>query len=898
MVKKSIPGHAGPHAASENATAGLVSGRSQGNNTYRLRGALAVALTLLYGVPVFAQSSDVHSYALPSQSLSAALNQLALDADRQILVPPDLVRGLSAPALNGSYSFDAALRRLLAGSGLTYGTTGTTVVIKRTPPVPPQKPQPTAATEKSAPTTLQAVQVTGTNIQGVNNKTVSVTTYARADLDRSGVSTTQDFFRQLPQNFTGGQNGLSEDGQVGAGNNRFENYAASSSVNLLGLGASSTLVLINGHRVAPSGFGVAVDVSLIPFAAIDHIDVLTDGASALYGSDAVAGVVNIVLRQDFDGAQTTVRYGAADGNVHRERVLGQTYGKSWSTGSALATFQYQSASPLAAQDRTATQAQPEPTTIFPGYTTYSGTFNLTQDVGDKLSLHTDVLFSTKSIFQQLTTLGPPFESQTNHNHTSTLSVNGGADYQLSDNWSARVDLTYSRQDTHQLLTDIFLGAPSLGADYRLPFTTWQAEAVVNGKLVTTPAGPISVAAGGSFRSDDFNATGMQFGRDAAFHTSRTVAAAFGEVYVPLVSASMDVPLIRQLDLSGAIRYDHYSDFGSTTNPRIGAHWSPVAGLDIHAAYGQSFRAPDTLEIGSSAFPPSLLIFPLVSPNGSGTTPTLIEQGGKPLGPERSKNLTFGVDYKPRSVPGLKASLNYYDIRYKDRIITPTFDILALTEPNIYGPFISSVPSDAAAQALINAVIAQGGQFTDLIGKGAAGIRTLLDLRQLNAGSLRQSGFNANLSYTHPLAGGDALIDLNAAYIDKIDVVFAPGSATTDLVDTFAQPVKLRYRSDVGWSNKTWSFNAALNYTGDYKNTAAIGTPGIPSWTTVDLLARLNLDAISQNAALSGATVSLTARNLFNKSPPFIVASLTQVNYDAANADPLGRIIALEFDKRW
>jgi outer membrane cobalamin receptor len=85
-------------------------------------------------------------------------------------------------------------------------------------------------------------------------------------------------------------------------------------VNLRGLGSDATLVLVNGHRLSPTGAGNFVDISQIPVGAIDRIDVVTDGSSAIYGSDAVGGVVNIRLRNDFDGAETRLQYGSmADG---------------------------------------------------------------------------------------------------------------------------------------------------------------------------------------------------------------------------------------------------------------------------------------------------------------------------------------------------------------------------------------------------------------------------------------------------------------------------------------------------------------------------------------------------------------------------------------------------------
>src|SRR6202034_3416463 len=84
--------------------------------------------------------------------------------------------------------------------------------------------------------------------------------------------------------------------------------------NLRGLGSNATLVLLDGHRLPDKGDGVSVDLSLIPLAIVDHIEVLADGASAIYGSDAIAGVINIITRHDFEGMESRAHYsGGPDG---------------------------------------------------------------------------------------------------------------------------------------------------------------------------------------------------------------------------------------------------------------------------------------------------------------------------------------------------------------------------------------------------------------------------------------------------------------------------------------------------------------------------------------------------------------------------------------------------------
>src|SRR6185437_8064935 len=129
------------------------------------------------------------------------------------------------------------------------------------------------------------------------------------------------------------------------------NYNYGSGINLRGLGVAATLVLVNGHRQPLSGLnGDFVDVSNIPMAAVDRIELLPDGASAAYGSDAIAGVVNIIMKDHFDGAETQVRYGGAPGG-RDDVTASQLLGTHWSSGNMMLVYQYQDTTELSAKAR-------------------------------------------------------------------------------------------------------------------------------------------------------------------------------------------------------------------------------------------------------------------------------------------------------------------------------------------------------------------------------------------------------------------------------------------------------------------------------------------------------------------------------------------------------------------
>src|SRR5690606_22811726 len=131
---------------------------------------LALVALFISVRPAYAQQGDSRAFAIPSQPLGASLNKLALAVDRQIMVPPELVRDRVAPALNGSYSVDEALNHVLAGSGLTHERTAdNTIIIRRSSPPAPRnqtrQKAPVQADESEVPTELAGVQVTGTRLK-------------------------------------------------------------------------------------------------------------------------------------------------------------------------------------------------------------------------------------------------------------------------------------------------------------------------------------------------------------------------------------------------------------------------------------------------------------------------------------------------------------------------------------------------------------------------------------------------------------------------------------------------------------------------------------------------------------------------------------------------------------
>lgn len=191
--------------------------------------------------------------------------------------------------------------------------------------------------------------VTGSHIRGGANPTSPIVDLDRDQMDRAGHATLAEALAALPQNFSG--SGTPSTSLLSA-DPRSTNDTLATGVNLRGLGTSATLVLINGRRMAGAGLqGDFADISAIPTAAIKRVDVLLDGASAVYGSDAVGGVVNVVLRRDFDGAESRVRVGGATQGGAGQVQIGQTFGKVWESGDLLLAYEYEHRDNLAGAQR-------------------------------------------------------------------------------------------------------------------------------------------------------------------------------------------------------------------------------------------------------------------------------------------------------------------------------------------------------------------------------------------------------------------------------------------------------------------------------------------------------------------------------------------------------------------
>jgi iron complex outermembrane recepter protein len=210
-----------------------------------------------------------------------------------------------------------------------------------------------AQTTPAEPQKVERVEITGSNIKRVQNEgALPVQVITREQLDRSGTNTVEQFISQLSSNGNGFDN-LASTSDVVAGANRGNNGL--SAANLRSQGSNATLILLNGRRIAAHGLnGGTVDLKQIPLDAVARVEVLKDGASATYGTDAIGGVINFILRKDFQGVSATGSFDVTqDGgaNVYRGSVLGGWGDLSKERYNVMASIAYSKSDRLLGTDR-------------------------------------------------------------------------------------------------------------------------------------------------------------------------------------------------------------------------------------------------------------------------------------------------------------------------------------------------------------------------------------------------------------------------------------------------------------------------------------------------------------------------------------------------------------------
>ena len=809
------------------------------------------------------------------------------------------------------------------------------------------------------------ITVTGSRIKRSDVEgALPITVITREQIELSGESNAADFIRNLTFNSSGSfrpQSGSSAQGEA--------------TVSLRGLGSSRTLVLIDNRRLPKSpATGSSQNLSTLPMGAIERIEVLSDGASAVYGSDAIGGVINIITRSDYQGAELML--GAAEVSIPRnggEREEGSViFGAASDRSSLLAGVSW--------NDREIVFARDFPW-VSPGASVYGNSFTTITDGFDNQDFAS---FTGGCDFPGTGFYTVPNSSSPNGTRcaydftlvsadeasTENKSFYAKATHEINDNWELWANTTFSQSESFGRYAPVpdssYFGAaltanspnnptnpnsplydPSLGLDpqavnwwhrfdalgardgtvtaQQLDFligTTGQVgnaevefglrhtdnrnndvgrnyllrssafaliedgsynlldpfnapEDVLNAMRITIfreskydqdelfgsvafdlfdmDGGPVSMYIGAEYREEKYadqydpqseaGQVGGSAGNSAA--GDRDVTSVFFEALFPVLD---------NLEINLAGRYDDYSDFGDNFSPKLSVRWQPLDNLTLRGSYGQGFRAP-TLDI--------LTQKPSFSATSVRDPQSCINQGQDPgcslqindtiqanpgLQPEDSDQFSLGVAYEP--VDWFNFTVDYWNIEISNRIRSFGAQFLINEElngrPGVPGLGCLRSPNGSITQC-----------FT---GFG-------------NQGLVETSGLDLNARFTYEVLGGNMTSNLQLSHL--LDQSVDGGD---ELVKTPGVPENRAVLSNT-YAYGDWSLAYNINYIGDQDADSA--NDSAPSWTTHDV-------QVNYHAPWDGR-FTVGVRNAGEKFPPIGRGFIDSRDYDFNLYDGFGRV---------
>ncbi|HVM23266.1 MAG TPA: TonB-dependent receptor, partial [Sphingomicrobium sp.] len=742
----------------------------------------------------------------------------------------------------------------------------------------------------------ETIVVTGTHVRGAP-PTSPLITLTRRQIDEAAPASVEELMRKLPQNVSAGV-GQENFGVTGTGSDITDHGAG---INLRGLGQRATLVLVDGRRVAPSGTGSFVDISLIPVSAIQRVEILTDGASAIYGSDAVGGVVNFILREDVRGIEPMLQVGTSTRGGGDQLLASLNAGTAWSGGRGLLSYEYRHQGRIRAGQRDFTVNLPDDWSLFPSETRHSLYGTARQQLGSRLSLDLSGMFADRATDRSFFIAGPAVPV---NQHARGRSFGGTAALELDlGPWRAEGAAAYhrarSRQRSEQPLGQGFFNS------YATRNSILEFGLKADGPLIDLPAGAARLAVGGGARRESFagvfespvNLPNPQSG-------ARNVYSAYGELLVPLFGPGNRRPGLETLAMTAAGRFEHYDRLGSTFNPKLGLLWSPAEGLKLRSSYATSFRAPllsETLGYYNIfLFPAALLhIDPSEAPPGVGAA--LI--GNDPdVVPERSRSFSAGAEFAPPGLPGLRLTATYYAIRFSNRIALPTDQIVVVGDPALE-PIVTRSPD----LAFVTGLFGGAGQVLDFSGPGFTNggatpgdVVVIVDARTSNTAESRTSGLDVGADYSFALGANRFRLDLNANHVFRFDDRLTSASPVIHTLNTPFHAIRWRARGGASWSRGPFSAVLFANYTGPYRDRRAGGSLPVRSYTTVDAGFAFT-GSETDGPLLDKLRLALSVQNLFDRDPPRLrpEPGFTRgIGYDPVNASGRGRTISLQIRRGW
>jgi iron complex outermembrane receptor protein len=426
------------------------------------------------------------------------------------------------------------------------------------------------------------------------------------------------------------------------------------------------------------------------------------------------------------------------------------------------------------------------------------------------------------------------------------------------------------------------------------------RAVADGTIYAGAGGKIKLAIGVEAQaesSDTIATTGRIGTSDGLDHAGaeRSNRSAFAELNIPLVGSDNHVTGVDALTLSLSERIDHYSDFGETSNPRIGVTYKPIESLKIRANYGTSFNAPsldDTIAGGIGTRAQLIGVSPWLKPGDNPSNfnrPTVLLAGGS-LGikPQKGTTHSYGIDFSPKEAKGLRLSVTYWQIKFTDNItVVPFFNPILFQDASLSKFYVIN-PTQAEMTARVGSLPLDGfSSIADLYNTGRAPY-LLTAAQRINFGQMELSGLDFEASYKMKTSFGSLNAFAGGTKQLKRNQQLSPVLPVVDLLPTDIS--KLAYSAGVGAEAGQLTAQATMYYGAGYTATGIPGQTQVGSFSPVNLYFSYELKG---RGLLANTRVSLNIDNVFDKAPPFANNSS-----GFTNGGTLGRVFQLGIEKRF
>lgn len=764
---------------------------------------------------------------------------------------------------------------------------------------------------------LQKFNVTGSHIKQSDYAGPSpLVIIGQTEIEKSGATTLSELFRDVIYNSTGVVDESFTQGFA----------PASAGIDLRGMGVNRTLVLVNGRRVPLFPFGQDgtssfVDTNLIPLGAIERVEILKDGASAIYGADAVAGVVNIILKSDYEGLEVTAEYGQTGDSDGERTHLSLTGGASGDKGNVTFTLDYLKRDEIWARDRDISSSANGPVdnrsnlgnpgtsilletggfeadprcppeslvsdspfckfdfapyvTLVPATKRMSMAVDGEWSISDSVNLFANATFvnteserdlaptgdaffitadNPNNIYDQdvlsiyrLLEIGPRRDEFDTNTYNLVLGVNGYAgewDWEVGGG-TGKIESTVTGVSGYPLAEAVqeeinsgVLNPYGSSPDFdpaTVSHTThregeskqWFVDAKASAEVMEMTHGSLLLALGAEYRNEEFK-------DEMDYLTSNGDVLGIGswngkgdrDVYAAY--AEFSIPLLDELEVQLAGRYDHYSDFGNTFNPKLGVRWQPRDNLLLRLSAGTGFKAPSLQELYASVGP-----VPITEPVYDPVNDEVVEvdnfkSGNPDLDAEESDSYNLGLVWDITNA--WDASVDYWYIKNENAVIS---------SPQYY------VDNEAL--------------YPDNVERNSRGeITTVLSPFQ-NVAAQKLWGIDLGTGVDWSISrAGDLRFDLSAAYLGSFKLEPVDGAGYEDFAGEDGRP-HWRGLTSLWWNKQRYDAGVILNYIGKYERSNA--DDKVDSWTTVDTQFGWSPEIIE------GGKITLGIKNLFDQDVP-------------------------------